>query len=81
MYFSQEDVNGIDSQQQPASTLRVNGRTLLVSAPAGSQVLVASVGGMLIDHYTVGNDARTTALRPGIYIVRVNDKSTKIIIK
>ena len=81
MYFSQEDINGIGAQQQTPTTLRVNGRTLLVSAPAGSQVLIAGVGGMLVDHYTAGNDAQPTSLRPGIYVVKVNDKSTKIIIK
>ena len=81
MYFSADDVNGLDNQQVAPVTLRVNGRLLQVSAPAGSQVLIASVGGMLIDHYTAGNDSQGTALRPGIYVVKVNGKSSKIYIK
>ena len=81
MYFSQDDVSGLDGQQESPVTMRVNGRMLQVSAPAGSQVLIASVGGMLIDHYTAGNDSQGTALRPGIYVVKVNGKSSKIYIK
>ena len=81
MYFSDEDISGINEQQQSPVTLRLNGRLLMVSAPAGSQVLIASVGGMLIDHYRASDDAIQTPLRPGIYVVKVNDKSTKIHVK
>lgn len=81
MYFSDEDISGINEQQQSPVTLRLNGRLLMVSAPTGSQVLIASVGGMLIDHYRASDDAIQTPLRPGIYVVKVNDKSTKIHVK
>jgi len=82
MYFSETEVNGIsEAFKNDATTLRVTGRTLQVSAPEGAQVTVASVGGMLIDRYTASNDALLTSLRPGIYIVKINDKSSKIHIK
>jgi len=82
MYFSETGQSGIsEAYANDATTLRVVGRTLKVSAPAGSQVVVANVGGMLIDHYTANGEAALTSLRPGIYIVKVNDKSSKIHIK
>ncbi len=81
MYFSENDANGIAEQEAPQVAFRVNGRLLQVSAPAGAKVLIVNAGGMLIDHYTAGNDSHGTALRPGIYIVRVNDRSSKIYIK
>lgn len=82
MYFSDTEANGIsEAFANDATTLRVVGRTLQVSAPAGSQITIASVGGMLIDRYTAGNDAAITSLRPGIYIVKINDKSSKIYVK
>ncbi|MBQ3630445.1 MAG: hypothetical protein II949_04335 [Prevotella sp.] len=81
MYFSENDANGIADQEAPQVAFRVNERLLQVSAPAGAKVLIVNAGGMLIDHYTAGNDSHGTALRPGIYIVRVNDRSSKIYIK
>ena len=81
MYFSENDANGIADQEAPQVAFRVNERLLQVSAPAGAKVLIVNAGGMLIDHYTAGNDSHGTALRPGIYIVRVNDHSSKIYIK
>ena len=78
MYFT-NDVSGIDEAQAvPSATLRLNGRTLTISAEAGSQVTVVSMGGILIDRYIAGTYPETTALRPGIYIVKINGKSTKI---
>ena len=78
MYFT-NDVSGIsDATFAPTTTLRLNGRTLTVQAEAGSQVMVVSMGGMLIDRYVAGTYPETTSLRPGIYVVKVNDKSTKI---
>lgn len=82
MYFSETKETGINEAfANGATTLRVLGRSLQVSAPAGAQVTIASMGGMLIDRYTAGNDAVLTSLRPGIYIIRINDKSTKIHVK
>ena len=78
MCFSTSPSGISETVGAPTRTLRLNGRTLMVSAPAGSRVTVATIGGMLVDHYTMGNASRTTALRPGIYIIRVNDQSTKI---
>ena len=81
MYFSETESTGISEQMMPASTLRVDGRTLQISAPAGAQVLIANANGMLIDRYTAANDAVTKGLRPGIYIVKINNQSTKIHIR
>lgn len=78
MRFSTSPSGISETVGAPTTTLRLVGRTLMVSAPAGSRVTVATVGGMLVDRYTMGNASRTTALRRGIYIVRVNDQSTKI---
>lgn len=81
MYFSEGDTNGIMESAKAVSTLRLNGRMLQVSAPAGAQVVIANVGGMLVDRYTAGNDAINTPLRPGIYIVKINNQATKINVK
>lgn len=81
MYFSEGDTNGIMESAKAMSTLRLNGRMLQVSAPAGAQVVIANVGGMLVDRYTAGNDAINTPLRPGIYIVKINNQATKINVK
>ncbi|MBQ9645041.1 MAG: hypothetical protein IJV24_01625 [Prevotella sp.] len=78
MRFSQEEVDGIDNALASAYTLRVSDRLLQVQAPAGTRVLVSSVSGMLIDRYTAGAEPINTPLRPGVYVVRVNDKCTKI---
>lgn len=79
MYFT-NNVSGINDAISPVS-LRLNGRTMTLSAPAGSQVQVVSMGGMLIDHYTASAYAQTTTLRPGIYIVKIDDRTTKIHVK
>ena len=81
MYFSEGDTNGIMESTKAMSMLRLNGRMLQVSAPEGAQVIIANVGGMLIDRYTAGNDAINTPLRPGIYIVKINNQATKINVK
>ena len=81
MYFSETETNGINEATKTMSTLRLNGRMLQVSAPEGAQVIIANVGGMLIDRYTAGNDAINTPLRPGIYIVKINNQATKINVK
>lgn len=81
MYFSDGTTNGISESRQNMTTLRLNGRMLQVSAPEGSQVIIANVGGMLIDRYTAGNDAINTPLRPGIYIIKIDNKATKINVK
>ena len=81
MYFSEGDTNGIMESAKAMSMLRLNGRMLQVSAPEGTQVIIANVGGMLIDRYTAGNDAINTPLRPGIYIVKINNQATKINVK
>ncbi len=79
MYFSDQDLSGIGSvgSEEP-TTIRVSDRLLQVAAPAGARVIIASVGGMLIDRYTAGAEPINTPLRPGIYVVKINDKSTKI---
>lgn len=81
MYFSEGATDGIMESAQSMSTLRLNGRMLQVSAPAGSQVVIANVGGMLVDRYTAGNDAINTPLRPGIYVIKINNQATKINVK
>lgn len=78
MRFSQEETNGIGNALEAPYTLRVNDRLLQIQAPAGTRVLVSSVSGMLVDRYTTGAEPVNTPLRPGVYVVRVNDKTTKI---
>ncbi len=82
MYFSDEEQNGIDDAVEGLSTtIRVNDRLIQVAAPIGTHVLIANVGGMLIDRFTAGAEPINTPVRPGIYIIKVNDKSTKIHVK
>ena len=81
MYFSAGTTDGISESAKAMTMLRLNGRMLQVSAPEGAQVIIANVGGMLIDRYTAGNDAINTPLRPGIYIVKINNQATKINVK
>lgn len=78
MRFSQEETDGIGNALETACTLRVTDRLLQVQAPVGTNIVVSSVSGMLIDRYTTGAEPVNTPLRPGVYVVRVNEKSTKI---
>ncbi|MBQ9669309.1 MAG: hypothetical protein IJV45_11310 [Prevotella sp.] len=82
MYFSDVEQNGIgDAVDGQSTTIRVNDRLIQVAAPVGARVLIANVGGMLIDRFTAGAEPINTPVRPGIYIIKVNDKSTKIHVK
>ena len=77
MYFDEGGTSGI-SESASMTTIRQNGRMVEVSAPEGAQVTIANVNGMLVDRYIAGNDAIQTPLRPGIYIIKINNQATKI---
>jgi len=82
MYFSDEDLSGIgETDSDQLTTIRVHDRMVQVAAPAGAHVVIANVGGMLIDRYTANGEPVNTPLRKGIFIIKVNDKSTKIHVK
>jgi len=77
MYFDEGGTSGI-SESASMTTIRQNGHMVEVSAPEGAQVTIANVNGMLVDRYIAGNDAIQTPLRPGIYIIKINNQATKI---
>lgn len=77
MYFAEGATNGI-TEANSMTTIRQNGHMVQVSAPEGAQVIIANVNGMLVDRYIAGNDAIQTPLRPGIYIIKINNQATKI---
>ncbi len=82
MYFSDDNMSGIgDMADGQQTTIRVNDRMVQVAAPEGAHVVIANVGGMLIDRYTATGEPVNTPLRKGIFIIKVNDKSTKIHVK
>lgn len=80
MFFSEEP-SGISQTTASPVSIRLTGRLLQVSAPEGATVTIATAGGMLIDRYRAAGYDATTALRPGIYIIKVNDKSSKLCVK
>ena len=82
MYFSETELNSIDdaTATEPV-TIRVVDRMVQVSAKPGSKVVIANMGGMLIDRYVVASGPVNTPLRPGLFVVKVDNKSVKVHIK
>lgn len=80
MRFS-ETPSGISALDEMQASALLSGRTLTVNAPEGSRVTVADVSGRLVVS-TVLNDGRlSVGLRPGVYVVRMNEKSQKICVR
>lgn len=83
MRFSTEAVTGIGSVKQQTS-LSVQGRILVMALPSRCHAVVATPSGIVVaQHYTAGK-AETFATRPlasGVYIVKTNNTTTKILVK
>lgn len=65
-------------------SLRLIGRQLYVTAPAGTRVTVATLQGMVYYEHTTASassEAVGASLPQGVYIVKVNERTTKLQVK
>lgn len=63
---------------------KIQGREVLVNAPEGAKVSLYHLNGQLVSTRQQGNaqfESLAGTLTPGIYVLRVNDKSTKIFVR
>lgn len=81
MYFATE-ATGLQAVLAPDAAATWQGGTLSVDAPAGSHVEVYTLSGQRVATYrkaTNGAEKLGSRLPQGIYVVRVNGKSLKLI--
>lgn len=73
---------GMNMKKENSSLVYINNRTLFVQGEAGSQVAIVNLTGAVIEKFTLLDDnGSSTVLSPGIYIVSVENKATKIVVK
>ncbi len=59
-----------------------NGRTVYIHGEVGNQVAIVNLAGSIIEKFSLlDNIGSTTIFAPGIYIVTVENKATKIVVK
>lgn len=79
MQFTTDEATSVGSVASSAITVRVTGRQLCVSTPEDATVIISNLQGMPLGQYRVGSGSSTVAtLKPGLYIIKVNNKTTKI---
>ena len=83
MVFTSSTINGIDVLKSSDSSVKVSDGQIAVVADNGAKVRVYSISGMVVGGGTAtgGTDYYGAALSPGIYIVSVNGKTTKVVLR
>lgn len=62
-------------------SIDLQGRTLVLTAPAGSDAAAFTADGKTVFSIVTGSTVTKTELAPGIYIVRLNGKTRKLIVR
>lgn len=75
-----EYTSGIDGVTAQTCKVSVDGTRIMITAPAGTQVVIYTVAGLTLYSETSNGFIEYDAL-PGVYAVRTGDKITKIIVK
>lgn len=83
MRFSTEAVTGIGTVEAQAG-ISVQGRALLLALPSHSHAVVATPSGIVVAQHSTADTAETFATQPlasGVYIVKTNNTTTKILVR
>lgn len=84
MYFTSQGVTAIESASTASTAVKVSGRSVLVTANEGAEASLYRLDGVKIGSLVAsGSGAETLGsnLQGGVYIVKVDGKTTKIIVK
>lgn len=83
MQFTADDATAIGSSVAGATAIRVVGRQLYVSTPQQATVTVVNIQGMPLGQYQVnsGDSQPVASLKPGLYIIKVNNTTQKLQVK
>lgn len=84
MYFTAADAAGISGLSTSQASLTVSGGTVKVAARQGAQVSLYALGGTRVASLTAtgsGEQPLAEGLQKGVYILNVDGKATKFIVK
>jgi len=74
--------SGLNLTDTNASRVYSSGRTVYIHGEVGNQVAIINITGSVIEKFTLlDNISSKTIFLPGIYIVTVENKATKIVVK
>ena len=79
--YTPASVGEIFDEQLPDFNLSVSSYLITIEAPTGTRVIIADSLGRLHHRGTVASDRVDVRVNPGIYIVNVEGKSRKILVK
>jgi len=79
--FTIDMPTGIEKTNTQSSSVYTNGQTLYINGEVGNQVSIMCITGAVVEKFTLLNKVGSTPLSPGMYIVLVENKATKVIIK
>lgn len=73
---------GLNNTNTTAPTVYTNGKTAFIQGSEGDQVSIIAITGTVIDQFILREEVCTkTISTPGIYIITVQNKATKVVIK
>lgn len=70
-----------EEKADATKVIGVNNGVLILHAPIHANVSFYSIAGTLIKSLSVNNDSEYVALPKGVYVVKTNNKATKVIVK
>src|SRR5690554_2649422 len=74
--------SGLNVTRSNTPIVYSNGRTVYIHGQIGNQVAIINIAGSVIEKFTLlDNISSKTIFLPGIYIVTVENKATKIVVK
>lgn len=83
MRFSTEAATGISSATAE-SGISMQGRAIVIALPSRNRATVATPSGVVVAQYATAESAATFATQPlasGVYIVKTNNTTTKILVR
>lgn len=84
MYFSQNDVSSVDGITIGQRNIRVDNGSVYVAGNQGEEVRIFNISGVLCSRCQLSSDGEELvgeSLAAGVYVVKVNNNATKIIVK
>ena len=78
--FADPDPEGIGSVEADGTVVEINGRTVSVQAAVSGDLALYDLGGRLLTA-SRGNSLSFTAPAAGVYLLRVGERTSKIVLQ